>query len=148
MKRSAALAPLSREHHVALERALELQRATADSADGVREHALSFWRDHGIGHFRQEEEVIVPALTRHTGAQDPQIDRILTEHAHLRARFDGLREGGASTVESLHELGQLLSDHVRFEERELFPRLEALADAGELEEIGRLLNREAAGDPD
>lgn len=52
MQRSNELAVLSREHHVALELALRLQRATDVDAETVRRATLDFWHEKGRGHFR------------------------------------------------------------------------------------------------
>jgi hypothetical protein len=68
VQRSNELAVLSREHHVALELALSLQRATDVDAETVRQATLDFWREEGRLHFRLEEEVLLPAFARHAGA--------------------------------------------------------------------------------
>jgi hemerythrin-like domain-containing protein len=138
VKRSPELAVLSREHHVALEIALRLRRATDTDADAVRTAARAFWTAEGREHFRQEEELVLPAFARHAPADDPDVVRVLVEHVDIRRRVADL-DGGTVPVDALHELGVLLRDHVRHEERVLFPRIEAaLADA-ELEALGAAL---------
>ena len=62
MKRSPALTPLSRDHHVALEAALRLSRADAASLDDARERFRDFFEAHGRRHFEIEEEIPLPAL--------------------------------------------------------------------------------------
>ncbi|MGE5746261.1 MAG: hypothetical protein ACM33U_03265, partial [Solirubrobacterales bacterium] len=42
---------------------------------------------------------------------------------------------GRAGVEEMRELGQLLDDHVRFEERELFPLIEDTLDENALEAL-------------
>lgn len=64
---------LSREHHVALEIALRLQRADEAQTETVRQATLHFWSSECIEHFRLEEELLLPALARHAGADDPDI---------------------------------------------------------------------------
>lgn len=58
-----------------------------------------------------------------------EVDRAMVERMlgdHLRIRREALRiEAGEATLDELRELGQLLRDQVRFEERELFPLIEA-----------------------
>ncbi len=138
MQRSDELAPLSREHHVALEIALRLRRATEADADDVRTAFLRFFSDEGREHFRAEEELLLPAFVRHVAADDPDIVRILREHAEMRRRAQDLAAGPVAAA-GLKELGDLLNDHVRFEERTLFPRVEAVLEAAELGALGAAL---------
>jgi hypothetical protein len=56
MKRSDALAPLSRDHHHALEVALRLRRATPESADDAATRFVAFWYEDGQRHFEIEEQ--------------------------------------------------------------------------------------------
>ena len=46
-----------------------------------------------------------------------------------------------------HELGALLHDHVRFEERDLFGVLEARLPEPELARLGEAIERAEAGEP-
>jgi hemerythrin-like domain-containing protein len=55
---------------------------------------------------------------------------------HLAIRREALRlVDKESSLENVRALGTLLHDHVRFEERQLFPAIEAALDA---ETLGRL----------
>ncbi len=139
MQRSDELAPLSREHHVALELALRLKRATVLDAGDVRELVAGFWEEEGRDHFRAEEDVLLPAFARHAPADDPDVVRVLTEHDQLRRRIAGLATVPSPGTEALHELGALLEAHVRHEERTLFPRIEAALTAAELAAVGAQL---------
>ena len=118
MKRVEALRPLSREHLVALIAAKKLRDAT-DPAEAT-EAFLAFWRDDGRRHFRVEEEVLLPVWALHAEIDRPGVERMLAEHLAIRRSALRLATGEAS-LEELHELGRLLHDHVRFEERQLFP---------------------------
>jgi hypothetical protein len=61
VKRSDALAPLSRQHHHGLSAALKLKRADAAAAPEARAAFLEFWDREGRDHFRVEEELLLPA---------------------------------------------------------------------------------------
>ena len=131
MKRSEALVPLGHDHHVALEAALRLRRATADDLGPAVERFREFWAEHERRrHFEIEEELLLPAL-----ADDPEWDemaaRIRGEHAQIRSAAAGL-----DSVEAANALGELLHDHVRFEERRVFEYLEERLDAERLAELG------------
>lgn len=136
MRRSEELSPLSREHHQALALALRLRRCGDDDVAALRGEAATFWRTEAAAHFRAEEELVLPAAAPHVPPRDPDVVRVLTEHVELRRRFQHV--DGAS-AEDLRELGTLLHDHVRHEERVLFPRIEAALAPDELAALGAAL---------
>ena len=133
MKRSEALAPLSRDHHVALGAALRLRRATADDLRRATAQFGEFWRHDGARHFEIEEELILPALPPGDAEWDAAVARVLAEHADILARARAL---DGADVDAANELGERLHAHVRYEERVLFTLLEERADAAALEALG------------
>ncbi len=127
MERAEALRPLSRDHHVALELALRLRRAADPRGAADAGERLAAWRaEHARRHFRIEEDLLLPLL----GDHPEHVERVRGEHVRLLA-------DSPSEPAALRELGELLAAHVRFEERELFPLLEAELSAAELERLGR-----------
>ncbi|HET7053852.1 MAG TPA: hemerythrin domain-containing protein [Solirubrobacterales bacterium] len=132
MKRAEALRPLSRDHLKSLLAAKRLRDAT-DAAEAGHDF-LDFWVREGKHHFRVEEEVLLPGWALHCPVDRVAVARMLEEH--LAIRRVALRVAAkAASLEELQDLGRLLDDHVRFEERELFPMVEeALAP----EDLGRL----------
>ncbi len=140
MRRSKELIPLSHHHHVALEHALRLRRAGADDAPAVVERFLAFFAAEGEDHLAGEEQVLGPALA----GDEERRARLLAEHAAIRRRARALEDW--PDQDAAAELGDLITAHVRFEEREAFPALERTLPAEDLERIGRLLSGAAAGD--
>jgi hypothetical protein len=136
MKRTAELAPLSRDHHVALAHALRLRRASAEDAAAVVAAFLAFLVGEGREHFAQEEALLAPEVP---ADRADLVERLLGEHEEILRRAAAL--GPRPEAGAARELGELLSSHVRFEERELFPLLERRLSASRLLEIGRELNR-------
>jgi hemerythrin-like domain-containing protein len=142
LKRDPALQPLSRDHHQALVEALRLREAAAavptTRLDAARAF-LAFASTELAGHFADEEQVL-PGPARRA---DPEgWDRLEQEHAGLRALVEGLRAACAAGEVSpalLADTGELLRDHVRFEERALFERLQERLTAGELQALGEAL---------
>ena len=132
MKRSEALQPLSRDHHRALEVALRLRRATEEDAVRVTRAFLFFWREHGALHFRVEEDVMLPAFARHGDPTSPDVVRVLTDHVEIRRRAADLEAAAEPDVADLNALGEMLNDHVRHEERVLFPLIEESLPPAEL----------------
>lgn len=123
MKRSRQLASLSRDHHQALVIALRLRRAEDHTAEQAQADFLDFWRSHGREHFRAEEEILLPAFAGHGDPHHPLVLRALGDHVAIRHRADSLATAPVPPV-LLHELGERLAAHVRFEEWELFPLVE------------------------
>ena len=133
MKRSDALVSLSQDHHAALVHALRLKRATAAEVDTTVAVFLAFLVGDGRRHFALEESVVLPALPVGAAAL---ADRVRTEHARIIDEAEAL--GGHPEVAAAHSLGRLLTDHVRFEERELFAAVEELPDHVLIEVATRL----------
>ncbi|HET8820636.1 MAG TPA: hemerythrin domain-containing protein [Thermoleophilaceae bacterium] len=141
MKRHRALSALSHEHHQGLFAALRLKRARHDSAAEARTVFLGFLEREGARHFRAEEELLLPAFARHAEFDRPEIVRVLTEHVDLRSRALDLEANADPQPTELHELGERLESHIRFEERVLFPMIEEALPADELERLGAAFAR-------
>lgn len=140
MKRHAALQPLSRDHHVALVAAQRLRRATPETAIDARAHFLAFWHEHGARHFRVEEDVLLPLFAAHADPDTAAIARMLMDHVRIRARALAVATAG---VDELHALGEELAEHVRLEERQVFPLIEAsLSDAAAAELVAAVQEAE------
>jgi len=122
MKRHERLQPLSREHHDTLRFARRLQKAEPDA--DLRA-ALLAHREDLAEHFAVEETLgdrALAACPRDTALAE-QIERMRREHREIEQLLArALDEPEPST---LHRLGERLVGHVRFEERELFNRLQA-----------------------
>jgi hypothetical protein len=142
VKRAEALRPLSREHLVALITAKKLREA--DELDAAAGTFLEFWHGDGMRHFRVEEEVLLPTWAMHAEVDSEGVSRMLDEH--LAIRREALRlEAGEAALDEVQALGQLLHDHVRFEERELFPKVEAALDAASLDRLAAAIERAEGG---
>ncbi len=152
MKRHPGLHALSQHHHFALIEALMARRAAAEPetsrAASLRRLArkfLRFWERAGHIHFREEEEILLPAYARYKEiSEDKDIVRMLADHAAIRARILDLREslekeGDLGAI--LLEIGQRLQEHVRLEEDKIFPRMEKTLTEKELNAVGGLLTR-------
>lgn len=114
MLRHDRFVELAREHHGALRLAVQLRRGgeVATLRARVDEERPALER-----HFDEEEGWLQQELLRlgeHALAQ-----RLCDEHRVLRELMDSAHDEA-----SLQRLGSLLHDHVRFEDRELFPCVE------------------------
>jgi len=143
MKRSKALAPLSRDHHRALVVARDLTRATDATAASAANRFVEFLEHHEAAHFALEEAVLLP-LIPDAPPGGAMAQRMVEDHEFLRNAMRELRaSASAPDTASLHLIGQRLRDHVQMEEQQLFPYLEALLSATALAEVGSRL--QAAG---
>jgi iron-sulfur cluster repair protein YtfE (RIC family) len=140
LKRHPALVPLSEEHHHEFAHARRLLRA-AEARPEQRLVVASAYVDaffaETVEHFRREEEVLFPLYARHAGST-PVLERILREHLELHGLVRALRAAAAAgdiPPETLRTLGDLLRDHVRVEECELFEEIERIVPAAELEAV-------------
>jgi hemerythrin-like domain-containing protein len=138
MKRHPDLQSLSRDHHQALVVAHRLKHVDDKDAIAARAAFLEFWRRHGQHHFRVEEEVLLAGFARAGGAEDPGVARVLREHAEIRLRALQL-QGETASVQAQRALGELLAAHVRFEEGELFPAIEATLTSEQLSAVASAL---------
>lgn len=153
MKRHPSLHPLSQHHHFALIQALEMRRAAEAPAEKraaavarQAEKFVRFWHKTGSSHFREEEEVLLPAYALHTRIdKDADVVRLLGDHAEIRAAVLDFERRLAvkDTIqpEEVARIGKLLHDHVRLEENEVFPRIEKVLGEAGLKEMGHGLTR-------
>lgn len=128
MKRDEALAPLSREHHSSLILAQLLKNSAPDykglptEPQEKAKYALDQYEANIKDHFIKEEVILERVKGMH-----PEIARlteeIKNEHVQLRALFKSLPDND-NLKETLNILGNLLYDHIRKEERILFPLLQ------------------------
>jgi hemerythrin-like domain-containing protein len=132
VKRSDALAPLSRQHHQGLFAAMKLKRADAAGAAEARAAFVDFWEREGRDHFRVEEEVLLPAYARHGEHDHPAVVRVLVEHVDLRRRGEDVAAAADPDPAALNDLGERLERHIRHEERVLFPLIEEALPPDEL----------------
>jgi len=123
MNRDARLHGLTSDHHHALVLARRVAREHATSGAALVRIVREAFERELAPHFAVEEEVLLPALAE-AGASD-LVDRTREEHAMLRGHLAAVVAGD---VARLADFAALLERHVRFEENELFPAAERLAD--------------------
>jgi hypothetical protein len=141
MKRDPALVSLSHDHHQALFVAQKLRRADDETAAEACAVFLDYWEGQGRDHFRLEEEILLPAYVDHGDPYDPLVARMLCDHVAIRARADALARDPHPGASALRELGTSLADHVRLEERRVFPLIERTMPAARLTAVATALEQ-------
>ena len=128
IKRSPQLAPLSREHHDGLLFAWKIKQGIANrtSAETMAACAKWYWRNHIKPHFFQEEKILMPYMP----AGHPMATQLKEDHDHIRELVLELDE--EVDTRHLQLLADLVTAHIRFEERQLFNYLETLLQPDQL----------------
>ena len=80
---------------------------------------LHFYHHYLLPHFDIEEKYVFPIL----GNDDQDVQQALLEHQKLKDCFSGNQD----QVLVLKEIQTLLDNHIRFEERVLFNRIQEIA---------------------
>ena len=142
IKRSKELALLSREHHDGLLFAWKIKQGLANgtSINTLVDYTRWFWSNHFQPHFKNEEEVLAKFLP----ADNPLVKQMFTEHAQIRDLVVSLDKG--SNTSALQQLAEVITNHIRFEERQLFVYAEQVLTPGQLSEIFNDLPNELACD--
>lgn len=130
MQRHPALRDLSSDHHLGLVLARKARQAASESIQDQRyawETLKNRFQAELEPHFRLEEEVLLPAMRQ--AGESVLVERTLTEHKGLRKLV------AEDRIENLARFAELLTAHIRFEEKELFERAQQLLDLGRLAKL-------------
>lgn len=129
LKRHKALQPLSREHHHGLLLSWKLRSGFKKNIaiERMKTYADWFFNTHLLPHFEIEETHIFPFL----GDENELVKRALTEHRRIKRLFTDTENVGKSLALIEEELEQ----HIRFEERVLFPEIQKIATETQLQHL-------------
>jgi len=137
IERHEALAPFSRDHYVGLVQAQHLKKA-ADDDDVARRKAIAefvdAWDAEIAPHFTDEERLLTDL------ANDVDRERLIEEHQQIRSLADKARELRRQTdpaADAVRHIGETLEKHIRWEERELFVRLQQELTEGQLASLAQ-----------
>jgi len=121
LKRHKALQPLSREHHHGLLLSWKIRSGFNKNIDPKRIKTYTDWffKSHLIPHFEMEEKHIFTILE----SDSELIKRALAEHRRLKRLFNETTD----ITKSLGKIEEELEQHIRFEERVLFPEIQKVA---------------------
>ena len=138
-RRHPALIPVARDHHECLILAQRLMHGTtASERDWPREAApqaallARFFERHLRDHFAAEEDLVFPAARSAGGEAESLVVQLLAEHREMAGLVEQLAVNLQVTAAELAAFGQLLNDHIRLEDRQLFPLMEAQMQADAL----------------
>jgi hemerythrin-like domain-containing protein len=140
IKRSKQLTPLSKDHYDGLLFAWKIKQGLKNGADIklIAEYVQWFWKNHLEEHFREEEQILAP----HIPADNELLQQMFDEHENIEAMVHINENIPDATL--LANLAQAIDDHIRFEERVLFPYAEKIIPEKELNSIYEQLPKEKA----
>jgi len=140
-RRHESLIPLTHDHHHALAQARRLQDVAKLTDETQRRNLandfINFYFGRAVRHFHEEEELFFAPLIDHPEARDLVV-RAASDHLRLHALVRTVKRqisNGEADQETLDRISQLLTEHVRFEEQELFPLVERLVPEDELRDL-------------
>jgi len=141
MLRDPSLIPLSHQHHNGLVLCLMTRRSLAQdpSAENVTKQArriVDRYELELINHFEIEEQVLFPAC-----GPMPLVDTLVAEHRAMEALIPAIRT--APTGDLLEQFCELLSTHIRREEKELFEVVQQSLPRDVLDRVGAEIDRRA-----
>lgn len=133
MKRDPNIVPLSRDHHTGLLFCWKIRQGLKLNVEPERilPYVRYFWQNHLRNHFAEEENLLFILK------EDVVCERAQNEHRSIELLMSQIEE---ANKRKLQELTDLLEQHIRFEERELFPYLEEQLTPAQLTDIGMALN--------
>lgn len=95
---------------------------------------LTFWKDDLQKHFQSEEKILIPTIS----GVDEQLDlftcRVLREHKLIEKILREL-EQNVNIEYTLDRFGNALDEHIRFEEREWFEKIQETFNTDQLNKI-------------
>lgn len=148
MKRDPALVRLSWDHHHGLvfarRIAKELPGASDAEAAQLYSDLVAFWAAGLLPHFRAEGECLLARLVRHLPHESEPVVRLQRDHLSLESLVTTMRDASNARErrEALASFGELLHEHIRWEERDLFEVTQQQLTEKEMAALGLQLEEE------
>lgn len=138
INRNEHIKKLSREHHFSLLFSWKIRQGlkTGIDIERIREYVQYFWHQHLQPHFLEEENIFFVPI------KDKLVQRAINEHKHIKQQIEDLAcYSGNNERKSLAKIADMVYEHVRYEERDLFPHLEKKLSKEQLENIGEEIEK-------
>jgi hemerythrin-like domain-containing protein len=138
IKRSEYIIALSRDHHSGLQFGWKIKEGLRKGVPlaKILDYVNFFWEQHLKEHFKEEETLLFDQV------DDELTRQAKSEHKIIGERIDHLNQYGNEKEEYL-AFADYLTQHIRFEERTLFPHLEAALSEATLKQAGDYLSAQA-----
>ncbi len=133
LKRNENIVKLSRDHHAGLLFCWKIRQGVKFHVEKNRmaRYVKYFWDHHFSTHFREEEEFLFAPV------KNDEVQKAIEDHQKIKIFIDKIAVSGMEKEEDvLLELADTIDDHIRFEERVLFPQLQEELSDEQLQKIG------------
>ena len=138
--RNEQIKKLSREHHSSLLFCWKIRQGLKNNLQPQRicDYIQYYWQQNLQPHFREEEKILFAPI------KDRQVQRAINEHKQIRRQIEGLANNSAKIdmQKNLARIADMVDDHVRYEERTLFPHLEKKLNKEQLKNIGEQIQKQ------
>ncbi len=137
IKRNENILKLSKEHHFSLLFCWKIRQGLKAEIDSkhIIKYVQYFATHFLLPHFREEEVFLFARL------DDKRIEKAIDQHKEINKLVAKLAKNTEDSANGqLETLANLVDDHVRYEERQLFPYMEKVLTNEQLEAIGKQLN--------
>jgi hemerythrin-like domain-containing protein len=148
MLRDKNLVPLSRQHQHALALCVRINRApmpTPRELDAWQAEIQQHFEQEIQYHFAAEEATLFPAARRFPDLRS-LVEELVADHAQLRNYFTRATNRSLDR-DALRQFAELLSTHIRKEERQLFEEIQKQLTPEELQKVGVSLDTTLAAAP-
>jgi len=138
INRNEHMKKLSRGHHFSLLFCWKVRQGLKmDVAmERIWKYVQYFWQQHLQSHFREEEKTFFAPI------KDRMVQRAINEHKLIKRQIESLaNDSGNNERKSLAKIADMVYEHVRYEERDLFPHLEKKLSKEQLEDIGEQIDK-------
>jgi|SRR6185312_7652588 len=135
MKRDTNIIPLSRDHHYGLLFCWKIRQGLSRDVnlERIRPYVHYFWQHNLEEHFSEEETLL------YRDSPGPLCQRAMVEHQSIRDLVWSIMGNGAWDRANYANLTDLIENHIRFEERQVFPYLEQKLTPEQLSRVGARL---------
>jgi iron-sulfur cluster repair protein YtfE (RIC family) len=143
LKRNENFVKLSKDHHAGLLFCWKIRQGVKYhiEPDRLVKYVKYFWNHHFASHFKEEEQYLFTQL------KDEEVQKALDDHQKIKIFVDKIAVSGMENEDNvLLELADLVDDHIRYEERILFPHLQEELSDKQLEKIGEQIVAEPLTD--
>jgi hemerythrin-like domain-containing protein len=137
IRRNENILKLSKEHHFSLLFCWKIRQGLKMdiAASRIIKYAQYFQTHFLRPHFREEEALLFASLN------DKRVEKAIAQHKQINKLLAQLSKNIAgNSNDQLEKLANMVDDHVRYEERQLFPYIERVLKNEQLEAIGKKLN--------
>lgn len=136
IKRSEDMKLLSRDHHFGLLFSWKIKQGIANNVATIRmkNYLNFFWDQHLKDHFLDEEVL----LFNRFDVEEPCV-QAKNDHRQIVNLIDQVNLASQGDYAVYEKLITFLNDHIRFEERVVFPHLEKTLSESTLSSIGHFL---------